>query len=192
MLDQYRRDFADFNTACAREHYLFQSGQKTILEIAPIYERYGHLFDRDLVESLKRRLSDSDISDSEMLSIGRLLTFAIEQFLEDSVKELTEQISDHEATSTVEWQGRPITFQDATVNIANEPDRQRRRELYSKRLEAIEAANDLRSKRLLKLHQTALSLGYSSYTNLFEEVRKLDYTAIDGQASQVLASTEST
>src|SRR5689334_8396541 len=130
MLDQYRRDFADFNTACAREHYLFQSGQKTTLEIARIYERYGHLFDRDLVESLKLRLSESDISNNERLSTGRLLAFAIEQFLEDSVKQLTEQISDYEASSTIEWLDRPITFQDATVIIANEPDRQRRRELY--------------------------------------------------------------
>lgn len=192
MLDQYRRDFADFNTACAREYYLFQSGQKTTLEIAPIYERYGHLFDRDLVESLKSRLSDSDISESERLSIGRLLAFAIEQFLEDSVKELTEQISDHEAASTIEWQGRPITFQDLTVNIANEPDRHRRRELYRRRLAAIDGANDLRAARLLKLHQTAFSLGYSSYRNLFEEVRKLDYTTIAGQVAQVLASTETT
>jgi len=192
MLDQYRRDFADFNTACAREHYLFQSGQKTTLEIAPIYERYGHLFDRDLVESLKLRLSESDISNNERLSTGRLLAFAIEQFLEDSVKQLTEQISDYEASSTIEWLDRPITFQDATVIIANEPDRQRRRDLYRKRLAAIEGANDLRAERLLKLHQTAPSLGYSSYTNLFEEVRKIDYTAIAGQASQVLTSTEPT
>src|SRR4030095_4693822 len=104
MLDQYRLDFAEFNVACAREHYLFLSGQKHNLEIAAIYERYGHLFDRDLLDSLKRELCESSNRfEAERVSIRRLFTFAAEQFLENSVKQLTEQIGEYEASAMVEW-----------------------------------------------------------------------------------------
>ena len=191
MLDQYRRDFAEFNVACAREQYLFQSGQKNTLEIAPIYERYGHLFDRDLVDGLKRELSESSSDyESERLSIRRFFAFAVEQFLEDSVKLLTEEIGEYEATATLEWMGREITFQDATVAITTEPNRESRREIYRKRLAVIEVSNSLRAERLLKLHQTARALDYSSYVELFEQLRQLNYSAIATEAADLLSHTE--
>ena len=77
MLDQYRRDFAEFNIACAREHYLFQSGQKNALEIAPIYERYSQLFDRSLVDMFKQELAASSADfETENASARRLATFS--------------------------------------------------------------------------------------------------------------------
>jgi hypothetical protein len=191
MLDQYRRDFAEFNVACAREHYLFQSGQKNTLEIAPIYERYGHLFDRDLVDVLKRELFESSADfETEGVSIRRLFAFAVEQFLEDSVKRLTEEIGEYEAAATVEWMGREMTFQDSTVAITTERNRESRRELYRRRLAVIEASNNLRAERLLKLHETARALEYSSYVELFEQLRQLDYSAIATQAANLLSNTE--
>src|SRR5437867_12661398 len=103
MLDQYRRDFAEFNVACAREHYLFQSGQKNTLEIAPIYERYSHLFDRDLLDGLKRELLESSANfETQRESKTRLFAFAVEQFLKNSDKRQTEEIGDYEAAATVE------------------------------------------------------------------------------------------
>ena len=191
MLEQYRRDFSEFNVACAREHYLFQSGQKNALEIAPIYERFSHLFDRDLVDGLKRELSESSsLFGTESVSLRRLYAFAVEQFLEDSVKRLTEEISQYEATATVEWIGREMTFQDATVAITTEPDRESRRGIYRRRLEVIESSNGLRAERLLKLHETARSLEYQNYVDLFEQLRGLDYSAIATQAATLLSRTE--
>ncbi|HLF83795.1 MAG TPA: hypothetical protein VI837_06435 [Blastocatellia bacterium] len=191
MLDQYRRDFAQFNIACAREHYLFLSGQKNTLEIAPIYERYGHLFDRDLLDSLKRELCESSARfENEGVSIRRLFAFAVEQFLENSVKRLTEQIGEYEAAATVEWMGRKMTFQDSTVAITTECDRESRRAIYNGRLDVIEASNGLRAERLRKLHETARSLEYSSYVELFEQLRQLDYSAIATEAANLLSHTE--
>jgi hypothetical protein len=192
MLDQYRLDFAEFNIACAREHYLFLSGQKYTLEIAPIYERYGHLFELDLLDSLKRELCDSSTRlETERVSIRRLFTFAAEQFLENSVKQLTEQLGEYEASAMVEWRGRQMTFQDSTVAITTEGDRESRREIYAARHDVIEASNTLRAERLLKLHETARSLDYSSYVDLFEQLRQLDYSAIATDAASLLPNTES-
>jgi hypothetical protein len=191
MLDQYRLDFAEFNVACAREHYLFLSGQKHTLEIAPIYERYGHLFDRDLLDSLRGELLESSARlEAERVSIRRLFTFAAEQFLENSVKQLTEQLGEYEASAMVEWRGRQMTFQDSTVAITTERDRESRRGIYASRLRVIEASNTLRAERLLKLHETARSLEYSSYLDLFEQLRQLDYSSIATEAAGLLPNTE--
>jgi hypothetical protein len=191
MLEKYRQDFAEFNVACAREHYLFQSGQKNTLDIAPIYERYSHLFDLELVSRLKSELRQSSAEfDTERVSIERLFAFAVEQFLEDAVKGMTEEISEYEAAATVEWRGRDLTFQESTVAISTEPDRDSRRALYRKRLAVIEGSNGFRSGRLMRLHETACSLGYSSYLELFEELRGLDYSAIATQAASLLPRTE--
>ena len=47
MLEGYRSDLVDFSRTWMREQYLFLSGQKAGLEIAPIYERYSDLFTLD-------------------------------------------------------------------------------------------------------------------------------------------------
>ena len=97
MLDEYRREYTDFNTACLREQYLFHSGQKSGLEIAPIYDRYSDLFSLDSITRLKKNLEDTPAHfETERASLNRLLAFAVEQFLENSVKELTESISAYE------------------------------------------------------------------------------------------------
>ena len=190
MLDQYRRDFSEFNTACAREHYLFLSGKKNNLEIAPIYERYGHLFDRDQLDCLKSQLSESSLSETQGVSLRRLFTFAVEQFLENSVKRLTEEIGEYEATATVECLDLRMTFQDSTIAITTARDRETRQAIYERRLDVIEASNALRAERLLTLHETARSLEYSSYVELFEQLRQLDYSAIATDAASLLSRTE--
>lgn len=191
MLDDYRRDFEDFHTSNAREHYLFHSGQKNCLEIGPIYERFAHLFDIDSIEWLKGDHGLSARPEIDKVSINRLLTFAVEQFLESAVKELTEQASQFEATAIVEFMGRDMTFQDSAVAIINEHDRESRKAIYGKRLALIEQSNDLRSQRIAKLHQTACSLGYSSYLELFEQLRRLDYKEIGRRCEALLSQTES-
>lgn len=191
MLDQYRCDFAEFNIACAREHYLFQSGQKTALDIAPIYERYSQLFDRSVVDLFKRELAASSADfETENASARRFFAFAVEQYLEDSVKRLTEEIGQFESGATVEWRGSEMTFQDATVAIMTESVRKSRQAIYRGRLAVIEQSNSLRAERLLKLHEAARSLEYSSYTDLFEQLRQLDYSALTREAATFLSGTE--
>ncbi len=191
MLDQYRRDYAEFNAAAMREHYLFGSGQKVTLELAHIYERYGDLFSRDAISKLKQQLDETSAHfETERAALSHLLQFAVTEFLEDAVKELSEAINDHEAAATVELASRTLTFQDATVALATERDRATRQAIDNKRLAIIAAANDLRAERLLKLHDTARSLGYEHYTKLFEQLRQLDYGQVSRAAAPLLARTE--
>jgi len=191
MLDDYRRDYVDFNAACTREYYLFLSGQKTQLEIAPIYERYGDLFSRDSIQRLKDELNQTPAHfEMQRTATGRLLVFSVEQFLENSVTQLTEEITRHEASATIHWKEREITFQDAAAQLRCEGNRNSRREIYARRTAVIEASNHLRGERLLKLHECARSIGASSYLALFEDLRAQDYRAIVLGAEALLTQTE--
>lgn len=191
MLDEYRREYASFHTAHMREHYLFLSGQKNSLQLEPIYDRYGDLFSEDSVARLKQALDDTpEHFETERAAIHRLYTLAVEQFLENSVKELTQQISEYEASASIIVLDREMTFQDSAVAISSERDREMRGAIYGKRLGVIEASNDLRAERLGKLHDTARSLGHASYAALFEELRRLSYEAVARAAEALLTRTE--
>lgn len=192
MLDEYRREYADFHTAYTREQYLFLSGQKNNLQLEPIYERYGDLFSRDSVTRLKQAVDDTpEHFETERAGLHRLFALAAEQFLESSVKELTQEINEYETAATAKVMHREMTFQDSAVAISSEPERGMRRAIYEKRLGIIEASNDLRAERLTKLHGAARELGHANYAELFEVLRGLNYEAIARDAEALLSRTES-
>lgn len=174
-----------------REYYLFLSGQKTALELTRIYERYSDLFTLDSILRLKRLLDESS-PDFETLraSINHLLIFATDHYLENTAKTLTEEVSRFESRSTIAWQGREITFQEAFVAIKTERNRESRRGIYQKRAALIEASNDLRAERIAKLHEAARSLGYTSYANLYEVLRQKDYLQLAKEVQHLLDKTE--
>src|SRR5436305_5387242 len=121
MLEQYRRDYAEFNAAAMREHYLFGSGQKARLDLAPLYDRYSDLFSPDAINQLKQQLDETSAHfEADRASLRHLLQFAVEQFLDAAAKELTEEINDYEATATVELAGGAMTFQEVVVAVATE------------------------------------------------------------------------
>jgi hypothetical protein len=191
MLEEYRCQYTEFNSTWMREYYLFLSGQKADLEIAPIYDRYGGLFTKESIGSLKQSLDETpEHFESDRKAIKHLLIFAVEQFLENSAKNLTEAISECESAATIEWAGRKMTFQDTAVAVRVEQDRSSRRSIYKKRADVIEASNDLRAERVTKLHETARALGHQHYTALYEEMRGLDYKALAEQAGMMLSRTE--
>jgi hypothetical protein len=192
MPDNYQSEYADFSSALMREYYLHHSGRKDELELALLYDRYGDLFTRDAIEKLKRNLEEtSPHFETERAALGRLLLFATEQFLENSAKHITEEISQYECSASVEWSGRKMTFQDSAVALMNERDRRSRHSIYELRLALIDASNDLRIERLSKLHEGARALGYAGYREAFEKLHGLDYTRLAREAETFLSRTES-
>ncbi|MBI3654282.1 MAG: hypothetical protein HY231_24910 [Acidobacteria bacterium] len=191
MLEEYRREYEEFNTQWMREYYLVLSGQKADLELARIYERYGDLFTLDAVSRLKQLLDEASPNfETTRASVDHLLNFATDQYLENAAKVLTEEISRYEAQASIEWQGQEITFQDAYIKIRTEGDRAARRELYKKRLAVIEASNDLRAERLGKLYRAAHTLGFAHYAALYEQLRHQDYVALGTEVQKLLDQTE--
>ena len=160
MIDAYRQDYGEFNAELMRESYLYNSGQKAELSIAPIYERYAHLFTPEAISELTSILDEtSEHFESQRTSVKHFLVFAVNQLLDCSVKELTEAISREEASAAMNWRGGMMTFQDSAVAISTESGRSSRDQIYNWRLSTLAASNDLRAERLEKLHQTAASIG---------------------------------
>ena len=155
-LEQYRQEYAGFNEDLLREFYLHHSGQKLNLELGPIYRRYSDLYSLDSIDLLTQHLNDtSEHFQTARAGVRHLLTFAINNCLEAQVETLTEQVSEREASATVEWAGGRLTFQETAIAIANETDRARRNEIFQSRISMIQASNDLRAERLSKLHDAA-------------------------------------
>jgi hypothetical protein len=166
MIDAYRQDYEQFNTELMRESYLYNSGQKAELAIAPIYDRYSHLFDKAAISGLRQTLDETSHSFStRRASISHFLVFAVNQFLDSSVKSLTEQITRREAEANAVWKDRKMTFQDSAVAISTEPVRQTRDQIYDWRVSVITGSNDLRLERLEKLHEAARAIGFSGNHN---------------------------
>lgn len=191
MLEEYRREYADFNARHMREYYLFLSGQKSSLELKEIYERYSDLFTQEVIEQFHQLLGDvSAHFETDRASIQHLLNFATDQYMENAAKTLTEEISRYESSATIDWQGKEITLQSAHAVIKMERNREARRELYNKRARLIEGSNDLRAERLANLHTTAHTLGYECYTALYQQLRNQDYEGLTRQLEAFLEKTE--
>jgi hypothetical protein len=192
MRENYTSDFVAFHSALTREYYLHLSGLKDELELSSIYERYSDLFTEDAIAKLQSSFDDtSEHFETDRSALRRLLTFAVERFLEDSAKHLTEEISNYEHNSIIEWKGQRLTFQGAIPAIKNEADRPARRELYNKYLAAIDRSNDLRAEKWMRIHETAISLGYTNYQDLFQKLRGVDYYQIAWDVERLLSTTES-
>lgn len=160
MIEAYRRDYEEFNAQLMRESYLYNSGQKALLEIGPIYNRFGHLFDMEALSRLQREFDDTPAHfESQRASITHFLVFAVNQYLDASVKGLTEEISREEAAASTGWRGRNMTFQDSAVAISTESIRASRDDIYKWRLATIASSNDLRAERVEKLHEAAALVG---------------------------------
>ncbi|HXG63675.1 MAG TPA: hypothetical protein VNO70_01120 [Blastocatellia bacterium] len=191
MLEEYIREYEGFNIALAREYYLHFSGQKDEFAIVPVYDRYSDLFTRDAIASIKRELEEtSEHFETERAARRHLLAFASTHFLENSARQLAEEIGQYETRATVRAAGREMTFQESEVAVRTESDRDLRRAIYTSRLRVLEGANDLRLERLTRLHDGARSLGYDSYTALYQQLRHLDYARLAREVEDFLARTE--
>jgi hypothetical protein len=191
MPDEYRDEFARFNEALAREHYLHYSGQKAVLNLEPIYDRYGYLFSR---EAIDRLMGERDRVPAHFETVRRgwdyLLTFAYEQQIELQVRHLTEQVAAAEVQATIRWDGEEITFYEATTRLATEPDPKRRRAVNRERLRVISRTNELRRERLVGLHRSAEALGFASYRDLYRRLRPYEMEPLLAQATALRHRTD--
>jgi hypothetical protein len=192
MLEQYRNELVAFQEALGREFFLHYSGQKTSLDLKPIYDRYADLFTLDAIRSLRGQYEATDEFFSRQRRGIRLLTaFAEKHFVERQAQDLTEQIAAFEAGAKLQIGSEEIPFHRAVDILAKESDAQRRRVVTKQRLRLINESNDLRQERLFKLHESSRRLGYETYWAMVSAWRgnKLSVTA--DQFAEFLQQTES-
>jgi hypothetical protein len=157
-LETYRDELEEMTAATVTEYYEHNSGRKATMEMARIYERYGHL-----------TTLESAVELAEMGAPTELQRFAAEAFIGDGTSRLTDDVSNREASLTVPFDGEDIPYREVQPRLLNEPDHARRRELHRRRCEATQAElNPLLEAVALRERELTTELGASSVLELYE------------------------
>ena len=183
LLDWLDQQAETFSSATTREYYLNNAGLKDDLALAPIFERHADLFRRETVDQVLGLESKDPRS-------SHLRQFVAEGYLEQAVKELTEEIAARETADSVTWDGEPLPYRSVQQRMMNEPDAARRRDLDQRRLEVTAAQNPLRERRWEALYTQTRSLGFASYVALCEELGRLGLERLRGTMEGFLRETE--
>jgi len=183
LLDWLDREAEAFSNATTREYYQNYAGLKDELALAPVFRRHAQLFRRATVDRvLAARTKDG--------RAPNLREFAVDGYLEQAAKELTEAIAGRETTDSVEWDGERVPYRSVQQLVMNEPDGKRRHELDARRLEVTAGQNDLRRRRWQLLYKRTRELGFSSYVALCDELGALDLDGLRADMERFLWETE--
>lgn len=185
---KYRQDSESFLSLIDKEYYLHFSGQKDSLNLSPIYDRYGYLFERDCIDYIKGIKDKSTGENREKAAY--LLKFCTEGYMERQVKELVDRIAEEEAQTKINIKGNEFSFRYSEILLINEPDRAKRREIERKRNEKIsESFNDILYKYWDTLHSQAVALGFPSYRELFSYLKQQDFIDLKIEMEEFLDKT---
>jgi hypothetical protein len=192
MLDEYRQLFRAFHTHWQREQYLVRAGLKARAELAYFARENSDLFTNSVLAELQAKHDETAAYRvTERQAIQRLSTFARAGQLTNRTLELTEELAAYEAHPVIRWNGQYLTIRQAQLQLAQEAEPQRRRELTARRAEAIHGAQDLRAERFAKLQTGAQAFGYEHLLALHNTIPQLELGKLATQAAQLLAQTES-
>ncbi|MDX6692680.1 MAG: hypothetical protein QOF02_283 [Blastocatellia bacterium] len=190
-IEDYRRDFAAYNSALELAHYQHRAGYERELRIEPVYDRYGGLFTRDAIEELRLELAGIPLHrETERAGLRALIGAAHFGYLQAQAQELTFERSLCEASARIDWQGESLPAYNAPAKIANEPSAAARRELTARWSDALVACDDLRAARLESFHVSARELGFDSYRQLCADSTGTDYEQLALAADKLLQRTE--
>ncbi|MFN2455705.1 MAG: hypothetical protein ABR577_15955 [Pyrinomonadaceae bacterium] len=191
-ISDYRREFARFNSAFELACFNHRAGFEPQLRSEAIYEQYGGLFTREAVDDLRHAEESLPLhAGTERAGLHALYGAARIGHLETYVRELEDERARRESRVRVEWQDEQLSVHDVPKKIAAEPNANLRRELTARWADAIGSCNDLRAARLNSLHQAARTLQAGSYTALYEDVKRLNYTQLAASTCAFLQQTES-
>jgi hypothetical protein len=185
-LAEFERDGTSFSSSLSREYYLQSAGLKSQLQITPIFNNYRQLFDLETFHELRALPLDEPLGEKYRRF---LLDFVASTYLENGVKLRSEAIAQAEATMTIAWDERELTYRAAPVAWANEPDLDQRHELNERWRSAVEHLNPQRAERHRAMHELVPDLECGDYVELWDRLRGLNLARLAGQMADMLAST---
>ena len=181
MGNDFEQAAEHFIQKIGREYYENGAGLKENLDIIPIYDEFGWLFERSTVDQALKR------EDKE----GKYLaSFIADGYLDESLKDLNEKITNAMTQATVEWQGEQIPYRRAPVVLANEPDTVKRHDLESRIQAKTEEQNSDRVTRMKKAHAMAKELGFDSYIEMYDHLKEIKLEWLLKQMKNLLEQTE--
>ena len=183
-LDAYREDADRFMAELDEEFYLHYAGLKETFDLTPIYERHADLTELEQVKSIGLAVNGGSRA-------RELWRFACEGYFGDLTREHAERLAELEAELEIGLDGDRIPFRMVRPTIANEPDRNKRRELDTRSNEILdEQMNPLHLEAAQIVQQGARDLGFPTYLELYRKA--LPSSALDDLAEQCRAFLDST
>src|SRR5438046_7030476 len=140
-LDAYREQADRFIAELDEEFYLHYAGLKDTFDLAPIYERHANLTQIDQVRSIGLAVNGGN-------RVRELWRFACEGYFGDLTRDHAEKLAELESELQVTVDGEEIPYRMVRPALANEPDRDKRRDLDAR-------ANDILDEHMNPLHVDA-------------------------------------
>jgi len=183
-LDGYREQADRFIAELDEEFYLHYAGLKDSFDLAPIYERHANLTELEQVQSIGLAVNGGN-------RVRELWRFACEGYFGDLTRDHAEKLAELESELQVSVDGEDIPYRMVRPAMANEPDRDKRRELELR-------ANDILDEHMNPLHldavgvvqQGARNLDFENYLELYRKA--LPSSALDELAEQCRVFLDST
>jgi len=190
-LDAYRLGAETFVSELDREYYLHMAGHKPVLEIEPIYERHGGLFDRGQVAAI-REAAGAARGDEQSRRLRYLLAFALDGLLGRETRAEAEEVARLEVTLEAETSWGQTPYRQVPIEQANEPEPQRRADLEEARDRLLAThLNPLHLAVTERVQALCRDLGWRSYADAYADVRGVDLERLAAQTRGFLEATDS-
>jgi len=184
--DTFEERAEKFLSDVTHEQYQVGAGLKQNLVLVPIYQRNADLFAEPTVRERVAAMQQ----DRTSKEARHLADFAVSSFIQNAVKELSEQITNAELQATVEWDEQPIPYQNVRSVLVREPDYRRRHDLQARQFAVMVKQNPLRVQRLTVQHDLARGLGFAGFRAMIERLRGWDLSEFAKSLAPLLADTE--
>jgi len=189
-LDRYRERAETFGEELSREYYRHLAGHKRELEIEPIYETYGDLFDRDSVLAL-RDLAAGAVNADEGRRLRYLLHFGFDGLVGLETRAEAAELAGLEASLEVDAGDGAVPYRAVVIEQANESDAGRRAALEEARNGVLESRlNPIYRTALERAHETCREFGWPSYADAYTELRGIDLARLRRQTAEFLTATD--
>jgi hypothetical protein len=171
------------------ENYLNVSGLKSEANLAPIYAKYGHLFERESIAEIKdRRRSASGEEERKLRYIQGYLTT---EYLLSRSSALLDELNTMESKMVVKVDGEEIAYRELGGRIRDEGDRDARGRIYAAYSAAVGEFNPWLKKLVLGLREASRELGYVDYVALYENAHGIDLVQLQSITERLTKETDS-
>ena len=168
-----------------REQYQVGAGLKENLELVPIYTRNADLF----AEATVRERIAAMNRDTKSKPARHLADFSVSGYIENAIKELSEQITNAELKAIISWDEKEIPYHNVRSVLVREPSCRRRHDLNRRQLDVMVKQNAMRVQRVKAQHEIARNLGFADYRAMVERLRGWDLPAFAQQLDPLVQKT---
>ncbi len=190
-IEEYRTRLEKFHEALNRQLYLHCSGQMSSLDLEGVYSDYSDLYSLEAILEIKSSTEQAAGSfPSQLRSLTKIHSFALDQHLDAGAYPLTRQIAEFEAGRRIKWGELDISFLQVSRFLANDASFSSRRRLNEFRLEALSDSVSLREDRIRALQAGAQKAGYKDYLSAQKFVTGIDFRALSEALEGILEATE--